>query len=295
VQPGETNAFDQRQIEFALWSEHSVRVIRKSLNEIDIEGVTDATTGKLSLAGVEIGLCYYRAGYAPYDYPTEVEWNARLLLEKARCAKCPSIADHLSGAKKIQQALAMPGVIERYMVDDTKGAELLRTTFTGLHSLAEDEGGAGAAAKALETPTAYVMKPQREGGGNLLVGDEMCTALRTMSLEERASYILMDRINPPEVENYIMRGGKVEHHSVLSELGMFHLTLMDGPNVVENIGAGYLLRSKPQGVEDGGVAAGRACLDAPFLWGPAEALPAATLADVAAIAPVEGKRYGTQF
>ena len=29
----------------------------------------------------------------------------RLLVEKTRCAKCPSIADHLSGAKKIQQAL----------------------------------------------------------------------------------------------------------------------------------------------------------------------------------------------
>jgi glutathione synthase len=56
---------------------------------------------------------YYRAGYGPDDYPTEAEWSARTMLEHARCPKCPSISDHLSGAKKIQQALALPGVVER--------------------------------------------------------------------------------------------------------------------------------------------------------------------------------------
>jgi hypothetical protein len=40
---------------------------------------------------------------------------------------------------------------------------------------------------------------------------------------------------------------------------------MDGETTVANFAAGYLLRTKPFGVEDGGVAAGRAVLDAPFL------------------------------
>jgi glutathione synthase len=42
------------------------------------------------------------------------EWMARLLLEKSSAVKCPSISYHLAGAKKIQQELAKPGVLERY-------------------------------------------------------------------------------------------------------------------------------------------------------------------------------------
>jgi glutathione synthase len=42
------------------------------------------------------------------------EWMARLLLEQSSVVKCPSISYHLAGAKKIQQELAKPGVLERY-------------------------------------------------------------------------------------------------------------------------------------------------------------------------------------
>jgi hypothetical protein len=62
----------------------------------------------------------------------------------------------------------------------------IRSTFTGLYSLADSEAGHAAAAKALASPAVYVMKPQREGGGNMLHGDEMCKALREMPVEERA-------------------------------------------------------------------------------------------------------------
>jgi len=271
VQPGEANAFDQRQLEFELWSVHKVRVIRRSLNQLRSEAVTDqGSDGRLTVGGYEVGLAYYRAGYSPDDYPSDVEWEARLLLEQARCAKCPSIADHLSGAKKIQQAIAMPGLVEKYMPEDPAVAALIRDTFTGLYSLADSEGGPAAAARACADPDAFVMKPQREGGGTLLVGDAMCHALKTMSSEERASYILMDRIVPPACANYIMRDGEERLFSVLSELGIFGATIMDGTTLLQNVCCGHLLRTKPHGVEDGGVAAGRAVLDAPFLWGGAD-------------------------
>jgi hypothetical protein len=41
------------------------------------------------------------------------EWKARLLMEESSAVKCPSISYHLTGAKKIQQELARPGVLER--------------------------------------------------------------------------------------------------------------------------------------------------------------------------------------
>ena len=59
----------------------------------------------------------------------------------------------------------------------------MRSTFMGLYTLTDDSEGHKAAQLALASPESYVMKPQREGGGNMLVGDEMCNALKTMSAE----------------------------------------------------------------------------------------------------------------
>lgn len=43
------------------------------------------------------------------------EWGARLLIEKSSAIKCPSISYHLVGTKKIQQELAKPNVLERFL------------------------------------------------------------------------------------------------------------------------------------------------------------------------------------
>ena len=41
------------------------------------------------------------------------EWQVRLLLEQSRASNCPSAAYQLVGTKKMQQALAETGVLER--------------------------------------------------------------------------------------------------------------------------------------------------------------------------------------
>ena len=52
----------------------------------------------------------------------------------SQAIKCPSIQHHLVGAKKIQQELARPGALERFISDpDIVG--LLRATFAGLYTL----------------------------------------------------------------------------------------------------------------------------------------------------------------
>ncbi len=43
----------------------------------------------------------YRAGYTPNDYFGEVEWSARRMLEQSLAIKCPNIAYHLAGTKKV--------------------------------------------------------------------------------------------------------------------------------------------------------------------------------------------------
>lgn len=83
----------------------------------------------------------------------------------------------------MQQLLANPETLDRFANADD--AASVRTCFAGLHGL--DAGGgatvANAVAQAIAQPSHYVLKPQREGGGNNLFDDDMATALRTMSEE----------------------------------------------------------------------------------------------------------------
>ena len=48
-------------------------------------------------------------GYHPDQYPSELEWDARYMMEDSLAIKSPSINYHLAGTKKVQQELARPG------------------------------------------------------------------------------------------------------------------------------------------------------------------------------------------
>lgn len=76
---------------------------------------------------VLISVAYYRAGYTPNDYPTELEWGARAMIESSAATKCPTVGYQLAGTKKIQQVLCEEGVLERYLPD--ADSELLRQCF----------------------------------------------------------------------------------------------------------------------------------------------------------------------
>lgn len=46
-------------------------------------------------------MVYFRAGYEPGQYHSEAEWEARLVVERSRAIKSPSIHYHLAGTKKV--------------------------------------------------------------------------------------------------------------------------------------------------------------------------------------------------
>ncbi|KAH1079280.1 hypothetical protein GLYMA_19G237700v4 [Glycine max] len=115
VQVEERNMYEQHYISALLREKHHIRSIRKTLTEIDQEGKI-LPDGTLSVDGQAISVVYFRAGYTPKDYPSESEWRARLLMEQSSAIKCPTISYHLVGTKKIQQELAKPGVLERYLL-----------------------------------------------------------------------------------------------------------------------------------------------------------------------------------
>lgn len=83
----------------------------------------------------EVAVVYFRAAYTPKDFPTEVQWEGRLLLERSRAIKCPTLGYQLVGSKKVQQVLAEPGQLEHFFHDQPEAVARLRSCFAGLYSL----------------------------------------------------------------------------------------------------------------------------------------------------------------
>lgn len=262
VQPEERNMYDQHWLSATLNEKHNVTTIRKTLAEIDAQGKIHSD-GTLQVDGETVAVIYFRAGYAPTDYPSESEWRARLLMEESSAIKCPSIAYHLTGTKKIQQELAKPNILERFLENKDDIAKL-RACFAGLWSLDDSN----AVKNAIEQPGAYVMKPQREGGGNNIYGDdvrETLVRLQKEGSEEEAAYILMQRIFPTAFRTILVRDGICYKEHAISELGIFSAYLRNKEKVISNEQCGYLMRTKVSSSNEGGVAAGFAVLDSLYL------------------------------
>ncbi|XP_014731547.1 PREDICTED: glutathione synthetase [Sturnus vulgaris] len=194
-------------------------------------------------------------------------WEARLLLERSRAVKCPDIATQLAGTKKVQQELSRPGMLEKLLPGHPEAVTRIRATFAGLYSLDEGEEGDRIAATAIADPDHFVLKPQREGGGNNLYGEELREVLEKIKdSPERTSYILMDKIRPQPALNYLLRAhSPLQVSECISELGIFGVYVRQGQELVLNEAAGHLLRTKAIEHADGGVAAGVAVLDTPYL------------------------------
>lgn len=78
---------------------------------------------------------------------------------------------------------------------------------------------------AMRDPKRFVLKPQREGGGNNVYDDEVRTKLQAIKdTDERTAYILMDRIFPPLQRNHMItaaQSGDVEFADYICELGIY--------------------------------------------------------------------------
>jgi glutathione synthetase len=293
VQEGETNTVDQRLLEFALWETYGIPVVRMSLTRLNSEIAINNTDDdddddgalKLSSTGQEVAVVYFRAGYAPTDYPDGddgIEWMARLKLEKSRATKCPSLGYHLAGTKKVQQELARPGVLEQFFPhpEESDKVDAMRACFAGLYSMGDDAGveDIKAAQHVLDGGEGlYVLKPQREGGGYNFYGPSLATKLRDNTSYDSdgklllgdtlAEYILMQRLFPPQQRAILLRGGKVEGTGdTISELGCYGCLVVDSTGIIHhNEYSGFLLRTKFSNVDEGGVASGFATLSSPYL------------------------------
>ncbi|KAK9454666.1 hypothetical protein V1511DRAFT_521821 [Dipodascopsis uninucleata] len=268
VQPGERNAFDQRWLEYRLLEDHGIFSIRASLAEIAIHGELDNDTRILTYKGSHISVVYYRSGYTPADYPTQETWNARKTMELSKAIKCPTIATHFAGAKKIQQVLINDEILSKFVTDENVRSGL-KSTFAEILPLDDSDHGKRARELISTCPEKYVLKPQREGGGNNVYKEKIPGFVKSLPNESHArGYILMELIVPPsDTKNSIIRNGIVTEGYVISELGIFGCVLWDSSTheIKENFEAGWLLRTKFAESEEGGVAAGFGSIDSVVL------------------------------
>ncbi|XP_028309433.1 glutathione synthetase [Gouania willdenowi] len=265
VEESQRNIFDHRFVENELWK-RGMRTIRKRFDHVSKTGFLDKEK-RLFVDGQEVAVVYFRNGYMPQNYISEQAWDARLLMERSLAVKCPDINTHLAGTKKVQQVLAKPGVLERFLPDHPEAVQQIRATFAGLYTLDMGAEGDKNIAMALATPDRFVLKPQREGGGNNIYGTEICQVLEAVKeSSERTAYILMDKIQPTPQQNYLLRrDAPLKISDCLSELGVFGTYVRQGTHMVMNECVGHLLRTKSSEHQDGGVAAGVAVLDNPLL------------------------------
>jgi len=187
------------------------------------------------------------------------------MIERSLAIKSPSIHYHLAGTKKVQQRLAEKGMLERFLGENnSKDVEKIRGIFTGLYELNDES-----IEMARKNPDRFVIKPQREGGGNNIYGDDINPFLdKIVGTEEQNAFIVMDRITPPVTTNYMVRplGGAATLVKTISELGIFGYLIGDHTDQIKaNKAVGYCLRTKLSHVNEGGVAAGLGALDSPFL------------------------------
>lgn len=268
IQDPERNVFDQRHLEYELNDTHMVRTFRLPFGRVLKDTTLDSdrkliyTPPQSPMKHFEVSLVYFRAGYAPTEYVDQSSWDARLHLERSAAIKCPSVLLQLAGTKKVQQVLATPHSphLKRFLPGERAASNVLKT-FAPIYPMDRSEAGREARKLATNPETAkrYVLKPQREGGGNNVYRAAIPEFLQSIPEAQWPAWILMEMIEPPEQSNVIFRNGEMQKGGVICELGLYGACLWrqgekDGEReVLENFDAGDLLRTKGDSSEEGGV------------------------------------------
>ncbi|XP_054720976.1 glutathione synthetase-like [Uloborus diversus] len=262
VEEATFNISDQRILEYQVMKlEPRIRVMR--LTFVELRSCAVLKDEKLFVKGKEVALVYYRDGYAPDHYEPE-DWETRLLIERSQAIKCPSVGYQLAGTKRVQCYLAQDGILERFTTHEV--AQRLRQVFAFQCFLNEKENNE-AISSAIQNPELYVLKPEREGGGNNLYGRNLKNhLLQIRNTRKCNAYILMQHLNPLSLPNCIIRSDShPKFCSVVSELGTYGAILGSLNFIHANYFAGHLLRSREEDREEGGVAAGFGALDSCIL------------------------------
>jgi hypothetical protein len=114
---------------------------------------------------------------------------------------------------------------------------------------------------AIANPQNYVLKPQKEGGGNNFFGLELQQMLQKG--EGIEGYLLMDMIDAPVLQTLMLRKGELKFVKSITEIGVFSLFIGNSQTgeIMLNHVDGLLPRTKQADCNEGGINAGFAVMD----------------------------------
>jgi len=284
VQEDEDNLFDQRLLERQLQA-LGLRTYRRSFRQLH-EQLSTGPGQSLQLAGCgTIHLVYLRAGYQYQDYvATDLDTRrccdaicaTRMFIERHRVAVNATVAQQLATSKRMQLHLATAGsALLGELGFNRREQELLTAVFAPMRAV-----GADSAERLLaEAGSAdWVLKNQGEGGGHCLFDRDIIDRLGTMTPADHPAWVLMRRLRPAgrTRPTLVIRAGKAQRvERLVSEVGLFTAHLAD-QSLATGDGqpgqVGYLVRSKPPEVTEGGVHSGFGALDSLFVEDRAEGM-----------------------
>jgi glutathione synthetase len=277
VQENEDNVFDQQLLEQQLRMA-GIRTYRRTFRELH-QQLSSGPNGSLQLEGCGlIHVVYLRAGYQYQDYlATDLDSqrccdalrSTRLFIERHRVAVNATVAQQLATSKRMQLHLANDNgsLLESIGFDQTE-SRLVRAIFAPMRNI--DSSTAGQLRTQGDTDN-WVLKNQGEGGGHCLFGNDILARLDTLTSDHYSAWTLMQRLRPipRSEETLIIRNGQAQRiQRLVSEIGLFTAHL--GPQPLSTLDKrpgyiGYLVRSKPQHVPEGGVHSGFGAVDSLFV------------------------------
>ncbi|KAK4569606.1 hypothetical protein LTR86_003369 [Recurvomyces mirabilis] len=292
VQPFNFNVADERPIEYGLWEDGKIPCYRCEWQDV-LSYIRLGPHRELlyrpsnTAKEFEVSVVYYRAGYDLREYMDDAGVETRFTLEMSRAIKCPDVLGHLIGFKSVQRALSEVGVVERFLRSEQNRdqAGALRSTFMAMSAL--DDSSEGRQARVIATDHGrakdYVLKPNLEGGGNNVFGEDIPDFLNSIPDDEWHKFILMHLITPPaRTMGVLITSEDVYEGPVVSELGVLGFVMWrrhgagrgkgkakEGisveANIVHNEMVGWTFKTKPREVNEMSVVKGYGCFDCPML------------------------------
>jgi glutathione synthase len=199
------------------------------------------------------------------------------MIELSTAIKCPNINTFLCTFKVFQYYLQKPEVLKKFLPDDLIANDISRF-FSKIYYVDQmsEEERQNIFKEIRSDVTKYIVKPQKEGGGNNYYNEEILKLFpsetgegsesESKSINETLQHaMIMERINPPDNETLILHENKLKTVSCISEVSVYGIVLSDEKTVHINKSVGFLLRTKDKMVQEGGVIVGISAIDMPYL------------------------------
>lgn len=209
-----------------------------------------------------VSVVYMRAGYSPDHYVDSTCFQTLELIACSTAIMIPSLKVMLSGFKKIHQRLADPLFLKNIIGENFSSIINTSVNMYDIDDTTID--------LVLGSPAdTFVLKPQREGGGNNYFGEKLKSFVRENQNNKQllSTFSLMDRIHSEPTSNRFLINSEVSQPTpCISEIGIYGLIITEedadgAPILIINQPIGYLVRTKPATEDEGGVMAGSSALN----------------------------------